>query len=361
MLALITAYLMFFGAVITELTALLAIALPVIFVIFFLRSPFLAAIIVIPAGLTFLTAETFIPVATLLAPLFIMGAGASVMLHTKPWVGVLMAAVPLGAAVAYTGQWLPSAQMLVYFLCGALLALLLARGASRATILWAPSALFLATDLLSVLPPLINGGKDALSRILTEQLEALRTEGLAVYLEYAAAQSAERRALLTEEMYHAMFDLSLMLSPAILIIGALFAVFAAHLLTLSLCRKSGRALRFSRSTMVFQMSRVSAVIFSLSLLLSLFSFGTSDAARTVSATAMNLFLILLLPFALTGILGVFSVLRRQQGCLSIWMIVLLVFFMPTLLIAALALATVPLALFGVFITFKTPSTPVDGH
>ncbi len=351
LMALITAYMLFFTVAATEITAFIAIALPIAFALAFMRSPALAALIGIPAVFGFFYSNSILTVATVVSVIFAIGMGAAVMLHTKPIIPILMGALAYGAAVIYTKDLLISAYMGLFLLCAVALAVLLSKKVSRVSAILGTSILFLIAIAVPFLISLYQDYGALSADTFSKFLSDLRDVALGAYLEGIEILNEEMRAAMTKELFHSVFDAILSLAPAFLVIAACVVGFFAHMLALSICRRSGYARTFPLQAQVFYMSKVSAIVFIVALVLPILGLGKSDTAHVISVTAENINLMLMPAFLLVGGFGLLALLRKFRGCLNIWVFMALIFFIPSIF----AIAIYPLAIFGAIITLRTPS------
>ena len=98
------------------------------------------------------------------------------------------------------------------------------------------------------------------------------------------------------------------------------------------------------------MSKVSAIVFIIALLLPILGLGSSADAQVITVTAENINLMLMPAFLFTGFLGVVGFFLRQRGCLNLWVILAI----AALLIYAGNFILYPLAIFGAIRTLRTP-------
>lgn len=351
LMGLITAYLMVFSVVPNEFTAFFAIALPLAFALAFLHSRFVAIAVGASALLSLLFVGSLIGAASVVSTVFIIGMGATAMLHLKPFVSVLMGIVAYGVSLIFAKDLIASAYVFLWIPCALLLAILLARGANRVTAICAVSAMLVAVSAVPLLIQLYSEYGELSAATFTAFFSDLRAEYLQAYLDSLFLLPEKMQATMTEELFHTVFDTIISLLPAILVITTNSIAFFAHMLSLTVCRKTGYAKRFPLKAHLFIMSKVSAILFIITLLLPILGLGNSDNAQVITVAAENINLMLMPAFLLVGGFGVIAFFQRQRGCLNIWVLLALAF----LLLYAGGFVLYALALFGAFHTLRTPS------
>ncbi len=350
-MTLAVSYLVFFSAVTIEATAYIAIGVMVAMAWFFLQARLLAVLIAVPAVLAMLSGASVMGPASLLSPIVIIGLGASALLYRKPLLPLLGMAAALGVSVLFTSDIKAVAYAAVPPILGALaLALLTARSVRRVTVvLWLSvlmATLWLIPSAISIYTQYGDLSADTLSRFLTE----LRTSLLAAFEEALAVSGdtlpAEVREMFSEDMLNSFMDLVLTVAPALLAILASLVAFFADFLALLSYRVTGFDKKLAPEARVFAPSKLSAVVFLVTLVVSFLDPGQSQDIMVLSVSATNISMMLTAPFMLVGLVNILAFLRRQRGCLNIWMVGAILVFAPYLLMAAIT----PLALWGAVLT-----------
>lgn len=364
-MGLTVAALMVFDAVPGEITALVATLLSLMVSFFFLRSRAVFITVGVAALAGFFYTGSLISVASVVATVFLIGLGAVVMLHIRPPLLILMGAAAFGVTLLITGDPMASSAVLRLIPCALVLSVLLARGTRRTTCIWAVSALFLIIWLAPMLWQIHGEYGDLSEAVFTRFFDDLRAEYIRVCLEAAEMLTeeliatgqikAEYLSLLSEETFHTVLDTVLCLLPAILAIIASLVGFAAQALSLTFCRATGYALKLPPRTQLFAMTKISAVVFLIALLLPILGLGKSNDAQVISLAAENINLMLMPAFLWVGGVSVVSFFRHQRGCLNVWVLLTLAFF----LIYVGALLIYPLAIFGAFVTLRARKDPDD--
>ncbi len=348
LMMLITAYLLFFSAVTNEITAFVALAILILFSAVLLRSRLLALAVGIPAALGFLSSASLIPVASVIAVIFIIGMGAVVLLHVnKPLVGVCFAAA-IGLSLLFTKSILSSATVLLFVLCAILLAIALAKGMRRtsAICLVAAGLLLGYLAIFAIALYRLTGEitTDALSSLISQFHELF----LEAFKESTKLLDKELRALFTEEAFNAAFDAVLCSLPAGFVLAASLPAFLAHLLSFMLCAESGYMERIPEESRPFVLSPVTAVLYIAALLLTFLAPYMGSGSDLILLTAQNMTLILMPPLLLVGALGIYGFLAQNRGCLNVWVllgIVLLILYTRGILLY-------PISFIGVYLTFR---------
>lgn len=362
-MGLTVAALMVFDAVPGEITALVATLLSLMVSFFFLRSRAVFITVGVAALAGFFYTGSLISVASVVATVFLIGLGAVVMLHIRPPLLILMGAAAFGVTLLITGDPMASSAVLRLIPCALVLSVLLARGTRRTTCIWAVSALFLIIWLAPMLWQIHGEYGDLSEAVFTRFFDDLRAEYIRVCLEAAEMLTeeltatgqikAEYLSLLSEETFHTVLDTVLCLLPAILAIIASLVGFAAQALSLTFCRATGYVAKLPPRTQLFAMTKISAVVFLIALLLPILGLGKSNDAQVISLAAENINLMLMPAFLWVGGVSVVSFFRHQRGCLNVWVLLTLAFF----LIYVGALLIYPLAVFGALVTLRARKDP----
>ena len=348
LMTLVASYLLFFSATINELTAFLATALIIIFSATILRSRLLSLLVGIPAALSFLSTSSFIPVASIVAVIFLIGMGAVALLHVNKIFAAGCFLVAFGASVMITGDPITSAAMLPFALCALLLAVALAKGMRRApAICLVATGLLIGYALIAVVGIYRLGGQ-----ISTELLSALVDEAYTIMLdafrESTSLLDPEMRALRTEEVFNAAFDSVLCLLPAGCIIAVSVIAFLAHLLSFMLSVATGYAEKIPAASRPFVLSPVTAILYVVSFLLMVFAPYMGDSSGLLLLTAQNMTLILMPALLLVGALGIYGFLAQNKGCLNIWVILGIIL----LVVYTRGILLYPISFIGVYLTFR---------
>ena len=160
----------------------------------------------------------------------------------------------------------------------------------------------------------------------------------------------ELQAAATEELFHNAFDAIIALFPAIVVVACLLPSFVAHLVAVTVCRRTDYAKKLTLGAQIFVMSKVSAVVFIIAFLLPVLGLGSSQKAQIITVTAENINLMLLPAFLLVGALGIIGFFLRQRGCLNFWSVLALI----ALIVYGGGFVLYPLAFFGAIRTLRTP-------
>lgn len=347
-MTLIAAYLTVFTAFTNEITALVALCLAFAFSSAVLHSRFLTFLIGVPAVLSFLTYASLIPVATVVSAVFIIGLGAAALLHANRLLVALCFAAALGLSLLLTKDLLLSGSSLLLLLCAVLLAVATEKKMRRT------SAVCLVTGVLSVGLLLIlligiykaNGSLDAAT--LPSLIDEIHGQMLAVFKENTAALPAESRILITDETFNAAFDAVLCTLPALFLASVSALVFMAQSVLFALCVSSDYAKKMTDRGTTFVLSPVTAVVYTLSVLLSVALPIFTDDARAVALTAENLSLLLMPGLLLVGFIGIRGFLEKNASCMNVWAtlaLVLLFFYLGGTLLYIIAFI-------GVYLTFR---------
>ena len=349
-MGLITVYLMTYNVFPSELTAIFAVALPILFTWFFLRYPPLSIALGAIAATVLFSTGSLTGAAAIVASLVVIGMGAAAILHLKPWISILLGMAAYGIAFAVTGD--PAESLCVFQLipCAIVLAILMARGVNRVPTVCAVSASLLVMAAIPVALSIYREYGELSSAVLSTLIDAIRTQAIDAYHVSVSLLPEEMRSAMTEEVFHSAFDAIVVLSPAIAVIVSNLLAFFAHWLTLLICQETGYAKKLSLGTRLFVMSKMSAVVFIVALLIPLLGAGNSDDLRVITVAAENINLMLLPAFLFVGSLSVIAFFRRQRGCLNFWILLAVV----SLLIYAGSFIIYPLALLGAIRTLKTP-------
>lgn len=348
LLSLIAAYLTFATVVANSYTSVVAIILILAYSLAFMRSRTTALLVGAAVAFFYLSTGSISSVGAVLSFVFAIGMGAASLMHLKKFWCLLL------AVLACVAIWLVSGDVSAIFYAlstlvpAVLLWLVISRGMRRIPALCLLSAVFLAMILVPFAMVLAQEYNGLSQETLSLFIEDVHDEFLRVTMESSQQLPEEYRAIMTESFFSSVFDSVLLLSPAILIACANIVSFFVHLLALALCRMSGRLRDISRKVLQFDLSRPSAVVFLISLVVMLLGLGTSDTGILISVVLQNLCIILFPPFILVGGLGVYHFLRSRPGCLNTWVIVVLIFFA---IYSGLVLA-IPLALLGAIMTLR---------
>lgn len=341
--AILAAYLTFCIAFLNEITAFVAILLLVPFCLVFLRSRLLALLVGLPALFGFFTYSSFIPTVTVVAPLFAIALGATALLHkARLWVilGWLAAGI---AAVLIRANALYAIPVLFFGICAAALALALAKGWRRTTAICTVSAILLV-GLVGSAIVLFRASALSLSDFIGQIRELMAKS----FLENAAMLEENIRVQMTRELFDGAFDEMLVTLPAVLLMSTSLFAFFTHLLALKVCTLSGYARKIPDPARIFLLSPVTAIVYIVSFVLMIAIPFVADDAAILSLTAQNLTLILTLPLAFVGWLGIYSFLAKTPGCLNIWIllgIVLTLFYTRGVGVYAMTFL-------GVYLTFR---------
>lgn len=339
---------MFFTTVPNEITSFIALALVIFFSAALLRSRILTVAVGLPAVLGFLSYSSFIPVASVVAVIGIIGMGAVALLHTNKVLVALSFAVAFGASLFFTKSPLASAVMLLYALCAVLLAGALSRGMRRSS-----SICLVATCLLFGFAVVFLVGlwrlvgelnREVFSALISEMHELL----LESFMESAALFDESIRPIMTEETFNAAFDTALCTLPAITILSVCGLAFLAHLLSFMICTASGYMQKIPEESRPLVLSPVTAILYIVSFLLLLLAPFVAKDSDILLWTAQNMTLILMFPLLLIGTFGILGFLSQNAGCLNVWVIMGLIL----LALYSRGLLLYPVSFFGVYLTFR---------
>ena len=347
-MTLVTACLTFCAAAPNEITSFVALLLTITFNLVFLKNRLLTIVVGLPSILGFLSYSSFVPVALLVAPLFAVAFGAAVLLHAKKWWMILGWAIAGVGAVLLSMDISALFSVLLWAICSAVLALALEKGWRRTGAIATLSALLLVGLAVSTLLLLNTLSVTPNAETFTALIDQIREELATVFLQNAAMLDESVRILMTREYFDGMFDAVLVTLPATIVIAAMFFAFFAHLLTLHLCKLSGRLDTLSVPARIFLLTPATAIVYLLSLVLMIAVPLVADDALVLSVTAQNLTLILTPVLALVGWFGIYGFLTKTPGCLNVW--VLLGLAMAVIYSQGIALYIV--AILGVYLTFR---------
>ena len=339
-----------FGVVPTEITAFLVLALPVAFALLCLRSVPMAVAIGALGAFGLFSMGSLISAASILSVITVVGMGAAAILHLRAWVSALFGVATYVAALLITQNAVQALAALLLIPCALLLAMLIARGGRRVPSVCAVSVSILVMTAIPLAITIYRQYGAISASVLNTVIDGIRAQALEAFLVGLSSLPEELQAIMTEEAFHRAFNAIVVLSPAIAVILSNVLAFSAHLLTVTVCRKTEYAKKLSLASQLFMMSKVSAVIFIIALLLPILGLGTSNDAQVITVTAENINLMLLPAFLLVGGLSVVALFRSQRGCLNIWVILAI----AALLLYASSFVIYPLALFGAIRTLKTP-------
>lgn len=350
LMGLLTAYLAFYCAAPSEPTAILALALPVLFAALCLRSAALAVSFGAVAAIGLFSTGSFLSAAAVVATVSVVGLGAAAMLHLKPWLSVLLGISAYTASLAFTKDALASLYVFQLIPCAVLLAVLIAKGVDRVPTICAVSVGLLLTLATPIVIGVYKEYGELSAAVLTKIIDTIRAQAVEAFHASLPLLPEDVRAVMTEDAFHDAFDAIVALFPAIVVTVCNLGAFFADLITITVFRKTGYAKKLSLSIQVFVMSKVSAIVFIIALLLPILGLGSSADAQVITVTAENINLMLMPAFLFTGFLGVVGFFLRQRGCLNLWVILAI----AALLIYAGNFILYPLAIFGAIRTLRTP-------
>ncbi len=312
------------------------------------RSRLVIALAALPCLLAFLGAETSASMPLLLCIVAIVGFGGFALHAVHP---LVLSAAPICAyllAFALTGNFMESLSVLSFVPLAVIAALTLHFKLSRTASVAVVSAsllVYAALALLVALPEGISLSAEAFSEFIVSFRELLTDEIMNM------AEAEELSAVfgtVTKDAVSTLINAFLRLLPAILIVTAEIIAYLSCLIAVSL-----RVSQFPEHPLpikcaAFRMSAVSAALFLISFVLSLFPEGRSDAIGILLVTAMNLFVILLPGLAVCGALHLLASFRQKRFLSPILLIVLLLWFSSFVLII--------LAFIGAFTVLRTEKT-----
>lgn len=348
LMTLITAYLMFFTAVMNEITAFIALALVIAFCATFLHARRLVILIALPTVFGFLSYASFIPVAAVVSVIFIVGFGAAVLLHANRIVVAASFAVAYGASIFFTKDPLLSAGMWLFALCAFLLYVAIAKQMRRTSAICLVAASLLVSFAVIVLVGLWKIAGPLNGELFTTLLSEFHAQLLVAFKESVTHLDPALRPIMTEEVFNGAFDAVLCTLPAIAVISVSVLAFLSHMLTFTVCTASGYLRKLSEKSLVFVLSPVTAVLFILSFVLLLTVPYLADDAQILLLTVENLTLLLMPGLVLVGILGIYGFLAKTPGCLNTWVLLglaLVVFYSRGYLLYLIAFV-------GVYLTFR---------
>ena len=350
LMGLVTACLMIFPTVASEITAIVALALPLLFALFGLRSKGLAIAVGAFAAISLFSVGTLSGAAYIVSVIAIIGLGAATALHLKPWLSALLALAAYAVSFVVTGDPIASLATLLFVPSAILLAILIARGVDRVPAIGAVSICLLITIAVPVLFAVYGAYGELSAATLTSIINGLRSQALEAYTTSIPLLPEELQAAATEELFHNAFDAIIALFPAIVVVACLLPSFVAHLVAVTVCRRTDYAKKLTLGAQIFVMSKVSAVVFIIAFLLPVLGLGSSQEAQIISVTAENINLMLLPAFLLVGALGIIGFFLRQRGCLNFWSVLALI----ALIVYGGGFVLYPLAFFGAIRTLRTP-------
>ena len=364
LLSLIVAYLMVFTAVPNEITAFFALALPAAFSLIFLRQKSIA----ITCGVLLLLgiyAGSLISVASLAAWVFIVGMGAIAILRTKPFISIPLAVAAFGISWLVTGNLYVAAATLLPLPAAIALAVCLARKRARTSTVCTVAVthlLILAIPFLLLLHNAYGGiSKEAIFALVDQIQNGIAALLTTVIDEVRPLLPEQITEVLTDSLFQALAELLMYFIPAALIVAVTIPAFFSGAVALSVLRREGNAEKLPLRARFLIMSKISAVLFLLTVLISLISslvgWGTSDTSIMILLVSGNLMIILLPAFSLTGIFHIIHSLRQKRGCMSVVTIVLL----AVMALYGGALVLYPVAAAGAFHTLGLPPLPDENE
>ena len=362
----LTAYLLVFTAVSDDLTALLAVVLSLAFTFIFLRVRAGVLLAVIYAVLWF-GLGSLQATAELVSTTLIIGFGAMAIMSLKPIVSILLGVASFGVALILSGDLMASLYMLLPLPSAILMAVLTARRVSRNTVICAVAGIMLAANAVPLVIYLYQtygglGGDTLLTFIndLHAGIVNLLTETydlVIAAIPEAAGQTQDIRSL-----FPVVAEMFIGFLPGGILVSVAVPAYLANTVAAMVCRASGFDRSSAPAAKYFSMSKVSAVVFFISLIVTsgvmFFAFFGSFFGSSVSPLTMYALIIagnvqiLLIPgFSLTGIAVGIHFIRQNRGCATFLMIAVL------LLIGlyASALVLYPIALTGAFHVFRSPA------
>ncbi len=328
----------------SEGLALLVIALAAFTVIVFSRSVFCILLTATPVVLVWLyTGGSFIYPALVCSPLIVIGLGAFLLRTTRS--PLLVGVVPIAYLVAaiWSGSPITAFWALVFFPASYVLASGFSGNIGRVALICRTSIVLAVTGALAgiVYLTVTNGYFSfdlikATSDGILNSIISYFTEQYAALAEQYAALGIDASSLAISAADAELYALSLFaLVPSIVVFVLNAISFVAYQLNVSLFAKTGQKSYLTPTTISFVMSKTSAVIFTVSYLITFFC--SFSEATTFSIVTENLYMILMPGLVLTGILVAFG--KGGDGkrhTLRIIFIAILTFVSPGMALALTA-------------------------
>ena len=279
----------------------------------------------------------------------------SLMLRSKKNAAIYLCFAVLAYAVsAIITTPMTACSTLICLPAAAIIALCHNKKANRVSAVCTVSATFIITLLA---PPavifLIKHGTEAPELLKTLGVEFFTSQRLLlasqfneIFSEVYSELSSEISPDIIKSFSDALAEVMIQILPALLIICSNIAAFVTHSISLALRRFYREPLEEKETQ--FVLSKVSAWIFIISLALSLLSFSDSQTAHIVSASMMNINVILSISFFFVGFrsaLAMINTFSRRKKVLHIILAVLALMYCGTFF-------TYPLIFIGVINTLK---------
>lgn len=317
---LIAACLLFCIAFTNEITALAALCLAFSFSSSVLRSRILAAIVAVPAVLSFLMTSTFTIVAIPVAFMFSIGLGAAALLLAKRSFVIACFAASFVLAIFVTMDLLRTCVMIPPMLCAVLLAVTTEKKMRRTSAVCLVTGVLLLVLGIIVLLAIREETGSVSTAFFADLISEIHARMLAIFKESAALLDPSVRPLYTEHVFNGAFDTVLCVLPAMIILPFVILVFLAQSLQFALCVSTDYFKKMTERSAVFALSPVTAALYLIAALLAAALPLFTEKARAVVATAENLVLLLMPGLVLVGFFGIRGFFEKNASCMNVWVI-----------------------------------------
>ncbi len=294
------------------------------------RSKLVTWLLALPCLLAFLGAGVSADMPLILCAIAVMSFGGFAIRAMHPMLVVAAPTLAYLLAFVLTGDAIRSLSVLVFVPLALVVAIALRLKLSRTAsivLLSVAILVYVAVSLMLVLPEGVAFSAEELANFITQFREMFVKEfmTLAAAEEYSAVVGT-----VTEEDVIAIVNTLFRLLPALVIVVLNTFSYFVGLIAVSLHASQLPDHPLPKSCLGFRMSGVSAVLFLVSFLATCFPAGKSDTVGILLLTALNLFVILTPGLAVCGALRVFMLIRQKRFLSPIFLIVLLIWFAPSL-------------------------------